>query len=274
MTDKKSFTVGYWSIRGLGAPLRMMALYSGSHLDCHDYDLKCNLVVNEEGQKTRSYDNTSWFGVKPEYKQKNNLINLPYLIDNSNGKVIAQTNACLSYLGRKLNMFGKNEDETILCEELLCEIYDLKNEVSSLAYGKFKGDAADWFRPLTGSNSVLAKLNSQLSLKYEKEEDSLFFVGDSATAPDFFIWEVVDQVKDIIKFYGLTDAIESKFQFVNNFHRNFASLNENKLYLESNHAKLPHNNLMAVFGSSPTGHPYDPETMDAEWQTVLPKSYN
>lgn len=41
-----SITVGYWSIRGLGAPLRMMVMYSGEELQAECYDLVPSYEVN------------------------------------------------------------------------------------------------------------------------------------------------------------------------------------------------------------------------------------
>jgi glutathione S-transferase len=44
-----------------------------------------------------------WFAQrKPQLKQLNPLINLPFVIDGE--VVVTQSNACLAYLGRKFNM--------------------------------------------------------------------------------------------------------------------------------------------------------------------------
>ena len=66
------------------------------------------------------YDCSEWFTAKKELKKQNPLINLPYIIDGN--RLISQTNACFSYLGRKLDMWGSTEDEAIECEQLLCEV--------------------------------------------------------------------------------------------------------------------------------------------------------
>ena len=71
MSDVHQF--GYWGIRGLGAPLRMMVLFHGGYkLRCENYDL----LDKQEG----GYDASAWFSKKPELKEKHPLINLPYLI--------------------------------------------------------------------------------------------------------------------------------------------------------------------------------------------------
>jgi len=41
-------------------------------------------------------------------KVKNPLINLPYLTDGADASiVVTQSNACLQYLGRKLQLYGR-----------------------------------------------------------------------------------------------------------------------------------------------------------------------
>ena len=107
-------TVGYWSIRGLGAPLRMMVMYAGCPLNAVNYDLK----VKEGG----GFDASEWFSAKPEFKARNPFINLPYIEDGD--VLISQSNACLSYLGRKLGFWGTTPAEEIECEQLLCEVSD------------------------------------------------------------------------------------------------------------------------------------------------------
>ena len=40
-----SLSVGYWNIRGLAAPLRMMLMYTNTAFNCEMYDLKvCECV--------------------------------------------------------------------------------------------------------------------------------------------------------------------------------------------------------------------------------------
>jgi hypothetical protein len=137
MASESPVTVAYWSIRGLGkyddnfffmnpelsiqsnqflssigAPLRMMVMYSGRPLNCICYDYS----VAADG----SFEGNSWFSVKNSVKSVNPLINLPYVIDGK--MIITQSNACFLYLGRKLSMLGKNEEEQSYCEQLLCEV--------------------------------------------------------------------------------------------------------------------------------------------------------
>eukprot|EP00519_Triparma_laevis_P008398 CAMPEP_0182513332 /NCGR_PEP_ID=MMETSP1321-20130603/33859_1 /TAXON_ID=91990 /ORGANISM="Bolidomonas sp., Strain RCC1657" /LENGTH=80 /DNA_ID=CAMNT_0024720331 /DNA_START=18 /DNA_END=257 /DNA_ORIENTATION=- len=68
------FTVAYWSIRGIGAPLRMMAFYSKVPVKIVQYDGK----LPENGIEDRS----AWFDKKKSMKLVNPFINLPYIIDH------------------------------------------------------------------------------------------------------------------------------------------------------------------------------------------------
>jgi hypothetical protein len=78
-------------------------------------------------------DLSEWFSQKPALKEKNPLMNLPYVIHGD--RVITQSNACFSYLGRQLGLWGKTEDEVTDCEQLLCEIMDIRNNAVKFAYG-------------------------------------------------------------------------------------------------------------------------------------------
>lgn len=73
---------------------RMMVMYAGNPLVAMNYCCK--------SKADGGYDLSSWYSVKPELRELNPLINLPYVKDGD--KLITQTNACLQYLGRKLNM--------------------------------------------------------------------------------------------------------------------------------------------------------------------------
>ena len=65
--------MGYWSIRGLAAPLRMMIMYAGTPLKNEMYNAK----PNSDG----SWDTSDWFSQKPALKLKNPSMNLPFIVD-------------------------------------------------------------------------------------------------------------------------------------------------------------------------------------------------
>ena len=60
--------VGYWDIRGLGAPLRMMCEFASV-----DYNPKIYGLTAKEGD---GWDASAWFDVKPVLKKKLSLIHI------------------------------------------------------------------------------------------------------------------------------------------------------------------------------------------------------
>mmetsp|Transcript_15871 Transcript_15871/g.23904 ORF Transcript_15871/g.23904 Transcript_15871/m.23904 type:complete len:274 (-) Transcript_15871:139-960(-) len=247
-------TVGYWSIRGLASPLRMMVMYSGRPLNNVMYDVKV-----EDGK----YDCSEWFTAKKELKKQNPLINLPYIIDGN--RLISQTNACFSYLGRKLDMWGSTEDEAIECEQLLCEIMDLRNTMVKFAYcnGPLEISAAQAVLDnVTGKNGVLQKLELWLERAVtERGFSGTFLVGDKATAPDFHLYEMLLQYTSLATFTNSALPL-ANFPRLSFFLSSFQALPANAKFLASNIGsveplKLPFNNKMASYGATNTGTPWE-----------------
>ena len=110
MSDNK-IEVGYWAIRGLAAPLRMMCHVAGA-----EWVSKTYAVGGEPG----NWDLSAWFGVKPALVERNALMNLPYVVDGD--VVVTQSNACLTHLGRKFGMNGSNETELVRMEQALAQV--------------------------------------------------------------------------------------------------------------------------------------------------------
>jgi hypothetical protein len=112
-SDQGLIEVGYWSIMGLAAPLRMMCMHAKAPFRAQNY----TVTRAEDG----SWDRSSWFSAKAELKTRNPFMNLPYVIDGEH--VVSQSNACLAYLGRKLGLWpmAGSQEETE-CEQALCEV--------------------------------------------------------------------------------------------------------------------------------------------------------
>lgn len=238
-------TVGYWSIRGLGAPLRMMVMYSNVPLHSVNYEL----VQKPDG----GFDGSSWFDEKPALKAQNPLMNLPYI--KVGDMVISQTNACFVYLGRILNMLGSNEKETSECEQLLCEIFDIRNAMVGFAYNSAvcnKDGATAVIDKVANKNGSFSKLELWLSTKITSGSSGTFLVGNSATAPDFHLYEMLDQYTKLAEYYQLNPFLVS-FPLLAQFKLSFEALPQNQKYLQSKLALLPFNNKSAGFGATVTG---------------------
>lgn len=251
-----AITVGYWSIRGLGAPLRMMVMFAGVPLQAECYDV----AYNAAGEPA---DRSHWTGVKPALKERNALMNLPYVIDGD--FVVTQSNACATYLGRKLGMMGDSPQETSQIEQLLCEAYDIRNGVVGFAYGRDTTPFSKYIANATVAGGSIDKLNLWMSRKVESVGSPEFFVGKKASAADFFLCEILDQIKTMAVFFKEEDPFKN-FSFVADFLVKFKALPQNARYFESRLANFPCNNLSAInFGATPTGEPSTPST-PRPWQ--------
>jgi len=241
----QQITIGYWAIRGLAAPLRMMCMYNNVPFKAELYE--CTPTADG------GWNREVWTeAAKPALKAKNPLINLPYLIDSSDGTIVAQSNACFLYLGRKLNMLGDGSSaELCKCEQLLCEVMDLRNQVVGYAYsprGAHQDKTIEFFN---GAKYILEKLE----LVSQEAATSTFLVGSKASAPDFHLWEMLDQLNRIAAFHKLPSPVDSSmFPRLSQFHKDFAALPANVKYLSSAlHCELPMNNPMASVGAVPSG---------------------
>jgi hypothetical protein len=288
------FIIGYWSIKGLAAPIRMLLSAAQINHWVVLYDVK------EKGED--GWDTASWMNDKERLGADYPLINLPYLVDCAAGSVMCQTNAILSYLGRELKMLGHTPWQTCQCEELLCEIMDLRNHIVGFAYtgdepaSAFHNDANILLKK---ADHHFKKLERHLMLQYpntrkrtilQDELDTVQFhknsvchlVGGQFSAPDFHLWEMLDQYQSLCKYLDqpncLGDActysdqlsqiqsgssISSKssiYPFLKEFYTSFISLSANQAYVSQyglngankpDSIHIPHNNPFARFGSDP-----------------------
>ena len=167
-TAGEPMTLGYWKIRGLAAPLRMMFHHTKTDFKMVSY--------GEDGGE-------QWFGGdKPKLAAKNSMINLPYLIDGDT--VVTQSNSCLLYLGQKLGIdkpefFARNH-------QVLDQVMDLRNDTMKIAYGP----AGNPFKPalekhMDGAANHLKKLEGFCAGPY--------MCGATMQSGDYHVFEMLDQ---------------------------------------------------------------------------------
>ena len=265
MSDSNTVTVGYWSTKGLGAVCRMVVLYSGSTLKTKNYKLQP--ILNENNL---SYDGSEWHEKdKIELKTRNSLINLPYIeLINSQGDdiLISQSNACLSFLGRKFDMFGKNEDEVSKCEQLLLETNDLRSVITSFAYTHFKNTDLEIEAAKEVFIRAFQKNNAGKIQKFEnwmqknKDNKNYFLINNDITIPDFNLFDILDFYIEFLKYYNFVRDKNHKNIFnelgypnISKFYNNFIQLPKMKKYFNSIFYKLPYTNKSAKFGSGING---------------------
>jgi len=269
MPKSNIITVGYWSTKGLGSVCRMVVLYSGYSLKAKNYRL---LPIMKDDSFT--YDGSEWHEEdKINLKKRNSLINLPYIeLTNSDGTelLISQSNACLSFLGRKFNMFGKNEVDVSQCEQLLLETNDLRNVITSFAYTHFKNKdleneaAKDVFTRAFQNNNVGKIQKFENWMKENQNNENYFLINNEITIPDFNLFDILDFYVEFLKYYNFVNDKNIKNIFnelgypnISKFYNNFIQLPKMEKYLNSIFYKLPYTNKSARFGSGTQGDTWD-----------------
>jgi len=259
-TAPKNHGIGYWSIRGLGAPLTMMMCAAKTPFTLFLYDI---VEKGEDGW------NSDYFSAKGEYIEefKQPLWNLPFCVDRENERVVVQTNAIFAHLGKACGMFGDDAIAESECELLLCEIYDLRNVMVGYAYG---GDVAIASSVVAGGKKHLRKLEKWLEIQAEKTGNSsvVHLVNGKFSAADFHLFEMLDQFEAFAEDNKLGD-LYTDMKRLKEFKEGFKALPENQFYLNSwLHKELPFNNCMAKFGSLPGPKTYvhGESAKDASWR--------
>jgi glutathione S-transferase len=235
--------IGYWNIRGLAAPLRMMCMYAKAPFTQRAYGL--------DG----SFDRSAWLVIdKPALKEKNPFINLPYVKDGD--VLVSQSNACLAYLGRKFGFWGNNDEQVVMCETMMCEITDIRNAVVGFSYPAEAGRAQGFIDSLFGG--ALGKFELYLSQCKTFSEARPFLVDGRITAPDFHLFEMLLQVTLISETYGCRQPLFGNHPSLQTYFDGFGRLPGMAKYLQSPLASMPLNNLMANFGSLGSGGKWTP----------------
>ena len=265
----EKITLGYWSTKGLGSTSRQMIIYAGVPLIAKIYRLIPKLENN-----SLTYDGSEWHEKdKIILKKKNSLINLPYLQFNEAGKekIIAQSITCLTYLGKKFNMFGENSKEELDCNQFLQETVDLRNIVTRFAYTHFENENDELNEASTVFNQVFEHSNAGKLQKFEhwlskknNSETKLFLIGNNISSPDFNLFDTLELYVEFLKYYKFVKNINSDnffeqlgFPLVSKFFLNFKTLPKMHKYFNSKLYKFPYTNKSAKFGSGKNGITWD-----------------
>jgi len=232
MSGQSKLQIGYWAIRGLGAPCRMVCEFAGA-----DYENKFYQVKRDD----EKWDASEWFVVgKPELQKTNALINLPYLID-TDGSVVTQTVACLSYLGRKYDLMGSSNKELCMVQQVLCETQDLRDGAVKAFYG--------------GSSEAIVDILTKLVPKsYDKFEGWLknqstgpYTVGETPTVGDFHLWEMLDQC-ELLALDHAKDSPLKDYPLLRKLYDCVCSESKLQRYFSGPLYNLPVNAPMALWG--------------------------
>jgi glutathione S-transferase len=170
--------LGYWAIRGLAQPIRLLLAYAGAEFEDKRY--VC-------GGAETNYDRSQWNNVKNSLGL--DFPNLPYWVEYhpTSGEPtlrITQSNAILRHLARKYNLMGQTLEQQAVVDMLLEQAMDFRNSAVNLFYGpRFEERLQPYLNNL---KDVLAGLEKYLG-------DKKFFAGDQLTVADFPYYELIDQ---------------------------------------------------------------------------------
>ncbi|CAN2391004.1 cellular detoxification of nitrogen compound [Pristimantis euphronides] len=168
--------LGYWDIRGLAHPIRLVLEYVGT-----DYQEKRYVIGDGKcGRRAPDYDKSQWLDEKE--KLGLDFPNLPYLVD---GDVkLTQSNTILRYIAHKHGLCGSTEREEILVSMVENEAMDFRMRLVAISYNpEFEKLKGPYLEKLP---TFLARYSQFLGVRP-------WFVGDKITFADFLMYDVLDQ---------------------------------------------------------------------------------
>nr|VZI25974.1 unnamed protein product [Spirometra erinaceieuropaei] len=207
--------LGYWSIRGLAQPIRLLLEYVGE-----DYQEK-------RFEKT---DIEKWKEMK--YTLGIGFPNLPYIID---GDVkLSQSSVILRYLGEKHGLGGKGAKEQAEIAMAEAAIKDLRIAFSRIAYSPNYEEERPGFMPKfeKGIEDISTYLGSKKWL-----------IGDNITYADFVLYE------NLCVFHVFEPSCFDKYPNLREYIERFEALPKIKQYMNSEKfISWPLNGWTASFG--------------------------
>ena len=254
MPDVGKVRLGYWRIRGFGAPPRMLLHYADIDFEDVTYTVK----RLDDGSFWREWDsdplaNEMLSESSKAYlaAQKNPYANLPWL--EHDGQFVTQSNAVIMYIGRLANLNGDSESEISKNEQVLFQIYDLRYAALMLAYGppeaadgtraedSYFGNIMPSFFHTDGRLNVhLTKLESWL-----KFNGTSYFSADRPLTADFHVFEVLDLHEGWAAHLKKGSLLEN-YPLLKDFYERMLALDGLKSYFASDASKWTYHSPRAL----------------------------
>ncbi len=213
-------TLGYWKIRGLAEPIRLLLHYLG---------IEYKEVLYEFGPAP-DFNLDSWFNVK--YKLGFDYPNVPYLIDGD--FKMTESNAILRYICEKYKpeLLGETIKEKAYVNMAVGVLADLLSAKAKLMYqGK----------DCPGNENLEKTMKNKLNDLNNFLVKNKFLAGEKITYPDFLLHEITESIHDLL------DPILNQYT---NLKRHFETISELpaiKKY-KAERESLPYNGRSAKLG--------------------------
>jgi len=214
--------LGYWNIRGLAQPIRLLLAYSETPFEDKKYAYG----------PAPKFDRTAWL------KEKNMLgldfPNLPYYIEDN--VKLTQSITIMRYLARKHKLEPEVEEDKIRGDMIEQQIVDIRTGFAKMCYNpEFEKLKEEYLKNLP---PILKSLSDFLGKR------QWFASQDKLTYVDFMVYEVLDHHKHLAP-----DCLND-FQNLKEFTERFEELPTIQKYMQSpDFLKFPLNGDMALFGS-------------------------
>eukprot|EP00126_Sphaerothecum_destruens_P005603 Sdes_comp18916_c0_seq1m9375 len=162
-----SVKVGYRDIRGLGEYSRLLI---------HFYNLPIQFI---------NYSGPDWIEAKETLGFA--FPNLPYLIDESKGIKISQSNAVTRYVAKMADpkLLGKNEKDAAIVEMLQDTLVDMRSGWGALLYRTFDEEKDNYY-------SLVQQTYLKKFEQWFQDKPRQFLAGDYLTYVDFIFYELLD----------------------------------------------------------------------------------
>jgi len=225
--------LGYYKLRGLAQPIRLILVYTGTEFTEKDYDGKHRVDCPdaETAASKNCAKSDCWF--REKFTLGLDFPNLPYLIDGD--LKISESIAILRHIARKNGLAGEAEKEKIAIEILENVLVDLKSSLVKMCYNpNFENLKADFLKTLPNQ---LKQLSNYLGQKK-------WFTGDKLTYADFLAYETLD----VLQLFSPTSF--DSHPNLKKFLSEFESLEPIKKYIGSDKfIKNPINGPFAQWGN-------------------------
>jgi len=218
--------LGYWKIRGLAQPIRLMLGYL-------DIDFEDKMYEVTDGPE---FSRDAW--LKEKFTLGLDFPNLPYYFDGDTK--LSQSSAILRHIARKHDLLGKTDQEKDRCDQAAEQIADFRMGFVKLSYGIFQGWDFKEKGPVYAENifTTLKPFEAFLG-------DHDWLAGANITWADFMMWEMLDQ-----HLLFKPDCLDELPKLAA-YHQRFKNEPKIKKFMESpKFFKGPCNNKMASWGGS------------------------